>query len=116
MSTFGLLGMNFKITLVDGSDIFYFFSARHGGSGSPRRWEGRGDRFVIENARRGVGWAFQDGRGREAGRVSATNWRGGAKYFFSGPKCPPSYAPQKLCSIKIPELNLSMTLGNPVDC
>ena len=79
--------------LVDVSDIFYFFSARGGGRGSPRRRPGGGDggSFFIEKPRRG---GLQDGRGREAGRVSAANWEfwggGGAKYFFSRPKCPPS--------------------------
>ena len=71
--------------LVDVSDIFYFFS-----SGGGR--VGRGGRSIfIEIPRRGGG--FEEGRG--AGKVSAANWGiwgGGAKYFFSGPKCPPRNA------------------------
>ena len=53
---------------------------------------GRGSVFLLKNARRGVS---RRGRGRWAGRVSVANWRigggGGAKYFFPGPKCPPSF-------------------------
>ena len=51
---------------------------------------GGGDRFFIENPRRGVS---RRERGRGAGRVSAANWGlggGGAKSCFSGPKFPPS--------------------------
>ena len=58
------------LILVDVSDIFYFFSARGGGRVSPRRRAGWGDRFFIENPRRGG----EAGRGRGAGRVSAANW------------------------------------------
>ena len=55
--------------LVDISDIFNFSA------------------IFIENPRRGVS---RRERGRAAGRVSAANWGGGgAKYFFSGPQCPP---------------------------
>ena len=39
------------------------------------------------------------GGGGGAGRVSAANWGffwgGGAKYFFSGPKRPPSFTPRQ---------------------
>ena len=39
------------------------------------------------------GWVSRRGEGRGGRRVSAANWGigGGAKYFFSGPKCPPSF-------------------------
>ena len=50
-----------------------------------------GGRLFMENPRKGGG--LQKGRGRGAGSVSAADWGigwGGAKYFFSGPKCPPS--------------------------
>ena len=66
-------------SLVD-ADIFYFFLLG-GGEGGVRgagRW---GDRFFIENPRRGGGWAPRE-------RVSAANWGiflgGGPKYFFRG--------------------------------
>ena len=48
--------------------------------------EGGGGRFLLK---------FPGGGSPVAGRVSAVNWGlggGGAKYFFSGPKCPPSFA------------------------
>ena len=40
------------LILVDVSDISIFFCSGRG-RGSPRRQEGRGDRFFIENPRRG---------------------------------------------------------------
>ena len=78
-----------EVNLADVSDIFYFFSARGGGRGSPRP-PGGGCRFLIENPRGGGGlqeWP----RGREGvcGKLGILGG-GGAKYFFSGPKCPPS--------------------------
>ena len=67
--------------------LFFFCSGR--GKGESRRRRVAGDRFFIEKPRRG---ALGTGG---AGRVSAANWEFGggggvAKYFFSGPKCPPS--------------------------
>ena len=54
---------------------------------------GGGGIFLLKIPGGGVS---RRGRGRGAGRVSAVNWRiwggGGAKYFFSGPKCPPRRA------------------------
>ena len=72
--------------------IFFLFSCSGRGWGSLRRHRG-GDRFVTEIP---GGGGFQEGGGG-AGRVSAANWGiflggGGAKYFFSGPKRPPSLA------------------------
>ena len=65
------------VSLVDISDILYFFSARGGGRGSPS------------------GGGVSGGGGPEgAGRVSVPNWvfflGGGPKFLFSGPKRPPS--------------------------
>ena len=59
---------------------------------SPRPPGGGGGRFLLKIPE-GGGGVSRSGRG--AGRVSAANWGfweqgGGAKYFFSGPKCPPS--------------------------
>ena len=58
------------ISLVDVSDIFYVFSARGRGRGSPWR---------------------QEGAGSGSGGCLRGILRGGAKYLFSGPKCPPSF-------------------------
>ena len=60
-----------------------FFSPQGGGKGSPRRREG-GDRFFIENPRRGGGSPGQEGpRGRESVCSDLGNFDGGeAKYFF----------------------------------
>ena len=66
--------------------IFFIFSARGNGKGSPRRWEGgRGDDFLLKIPGGGglpAGW----------GRGGARDWEGvcrefggrGAKYFFRG--------------------------------
>ena len=71
--------------------IFFIFFCSGRGKGESEA-PGRGeDRSFIENPRTGVS---RTGRGRGAGRVSAANLRfgGGAKFFFfSGPKCPPSF-------------------------
>ena len=71
---------------------FLIFSALGGGRGSPRSREGGGLIF-IENPRRGGGGFLQEGeglRGREGVCGELGNLGGGgAKYFFSGPECPP---------------------------
>ena len=77
---------------MDVSNIFYFFLLEGGEGGV--RGAGRGGKFgfLLKSQERGGG--LQEGRGgRGAGRVSAANWGwgGGAKYFFSGPKCPPRH-------------------------
>ena len=61
--------------------IFFIFFRSGGGEGAVR---GVGREGFIENPRKGGGGP----RGRGAGRVSAGNSAGGAKYFFSGPKFP----------------------------
>ena len=91
---FGILIDSLLIILVDVSDIFIFFLL---GEGEGRvRGAGRGGgggRFLLKIPR--GGGVSGGGGGRGAGRVSAVSWgiwgEGGAKYFFSGPKCPPSY-------------------------
>ena len=54
---------------------------------------GDGDRFFIENPRRGGGGSpAQEGpRGREGvcGKLGNLGGGGGLNIFFSGPKCPP---------------------------
>ena len=69
---------------------FLFFSARGGGRGSPRRQEGGGGIHFLLKIPGGGG--FQEGpRGREGVCGELGNLGGGgAKYFFSGPKRPPS--------------------------
>ena len=73
-------------SLVDVSDIFYFFSARGGGEGRVRGAGRAGVDFLLKIPE-GGGGGFPGGRGgRGAGRVSAANWGmgGGAKFFFFG--------------------------------
>ena len=69
--------------------IFVIFFLLGEGEGGVRGARGGGGSIFIENPTRGGGFR----RGRGAGRVSAANWGiwgGGPKYFFSGPKRPPS--------------------------
>ena len=78
--------------LVDVS-IFFIFSARGGGRGSPRRQEGGGIGFFFLKSQEGGG-GFQ--RGREGVCSESGNLGGGgAKFFFSGPKRPPRIGPLK---------------------
>ena len=78
--------MRAKFTSLGGRfGYFLFFSAR-GGEGESGATGRGGFSVFVKNPRRGR--VFQEGA---AGRVSAGNLEeGGAKYFFSGPKCPPS--------------------------
>ena len=68
-----------QVNLVDVSDIFIFFCLGKGKGEcvAPGR---RGGRFSIEIPTRGGGGEGPGG----------CLWGGGAKYFFSVPKCPPS--------------------------
>ena len=77
--------------LADVSNIFYFFLLGAGGGGSPRRQEWAGVGFLLKIPGGGGGGSPTRGGGRGAGRVSVGNFWEGAKYFFSGPKCPPSF-------------------------
>ena len=76
--------------VVDVSDIS-IFSARGGGRRSSRRQEGGGGSIFIENSKRGGGSPGGGGAEGAGGclRQIGVLGRGGAKYFFSGPKCPP---------------------------
>ena len=58
---------------MDVSDFFFFLLGEGEGESEAPGREGGGDRFFIENPRRGGG-ASRRGRGRGAGRVSAANW------------------------------------------
>ena len=86
----GLVRPNFSLfILVDISDMFYF-SARGSGKGVRGAGRGRGDDFLLKIPGGGGvpgGW----GRGGEGLGGCLRVIGGGAKYFFSGPKFPPSY-------------------------
>ena len=91
---------------MDVSDLFYFFPA-WGGEGEFEVLGGGGSWFFFLKIageggctrRQGFQEGFRRGRGRGAGRVSAAYWGiffgGGPKYFFGGPKRPPSQSPTK---------------------
>ena len=69
---------------------FLFFSCSGRGKGeSEAQGGGGGLDSLLKIPQAGEG--LQEGEGRGGGRVSAANWGigGGAKYFLSGPKCPP---------------------------
>ena len=79
-------------SLVDVSDIFYFFCSGEGRRGCPNCRKGGVD-FLVK-----IPGGGSRGRGG-AGRVSVANWGirgGGLNFFFAGPKCPPSltFVPQ----------------------
>ena len=72
---------NFKIILVDVSDMFCFCCDRGRGRGSLRRQKG-GVVFLLKIPGKG-GSPRREGGGRRAGRVLAGNWGGmGLKCFF----------------------------------
>ena len=81
-----------KPALVDVSDIFYFFFARGGGKGESEAPGAVGCRSLLKFPGGGEFFFFFRGgegpRGREG--VCGELVGGGAKYFFFGPKCPPS--------------------------
>ena len=65
--------------------------------GSPRLWGvGGGFGFLIESPKGGVSrTGGAEGPGGCLQHIG--EFGGGAKYFFSGPKCPPSEKPRKEC-------------------
>ena len=82
-----------KSLLVDVSDLFYFFSVpgRAQGRRRSRRFPGWPVLIKIEGMG-GGGLSEEEAREREGRRGNVCGEVvGGAKYFFSGPKCPPSY-------------------------
>ena len=85
---------------MDVSDIFYFFSPRGRGRGCPRRRDGGGGDFSMENPRRGVSrWVGAGGRG--AGRVFAENLGGGGlNIFFRGRNAHQEADKKKKCNSK----------------
>ena len=65
--------------------IFFIFSVRERGRGSPRRREGGGGRDVLLSKSQEEGVPGRVGaRGRGAGRVFAGNCAGGLNFFFRG--------------------------------
>ena len=71
-----------KMVLVDVSDIFYFFLLGGGERGA------RGAKIGFLRKIPGGGRVPTRG-GEGPGGWLRGAWGGGAKYFFSGPKCPP---------------------------
>ena len=76
-------------------EYFFFFSARGGEEGVRGRGEAGGVGFSLKIPR-GGGVASPGGGGAEGAggclRRIGDFWGGGAKYFFSGPKGPPSHS------------------------
>ena len=88
---------------------FLFFSPRGRGRGCPRRRDGGGRIFSGKSQEGGLPVGGGGGaRGRE-GVCGEFGGGGGAKYFFSGPKCPPScgchgfFGPDKLVQDRKPQ-------------
>ena len=76
--------------------IFFIFFCSGEGKGESEALGGGGGRFFIENLRRGGG-VLPAGRGGGGPGGCLRGIRGGgAKYFFSGPKFPPSKAPTRV--------------------
>ena len=75
---------------MDVSD-FFIFSARGGRGEFEAPGRGGGDRFLIENAKRGGFPGGEGPRGREGVCGELGNFLGGGGLnIFSGPKCLPS--------------------------
>ena len=81
-----------ELFLVDVSDIFYFFLLGEGEGEVRGREGGGGDRFCIENPRRGGGVSWWEGAEGPGGSAAKWGTWGGLKFFFPGPKCPPNFA------------------------
>ena len=86
-------GFALSCWILGGRSGYFYFFARGRGRRSPSRWEGGG--FLLKIPGRGG----SPGRGAEGpgGSFRQIFW-GGAKYFFSGPKCPP-----RIFSRQLPE-------------
>ena len=85
----------FKISSVDVSDIFYFFCS--GGEGKGVRGAVRvgGVGILLKMPGGGGGGLPKNGEGDKGpGGCLRGIGVGGAKYFFSGPKFPASFAPR----------------------
>ena len=70
---------------------FFCFSARGGGKGSRGAGGRWGIGFFLKNPGEGGPPGREGPKGREGVCSELGNFGGGAKYFFSGPKCPPRY-------------------------
>ena len=78
--------------------IFFIFSARGRGRGSPLRQEGAGVGFLLKIP--GGGGVFSHEGGGGAGRVSAGNFGGGGLNIFWGVEMPNKFWN---CPILLPE-------------
>ena len=77
---------------VDVSDIFYFFFCFGAGEREEASEEvAGGGRFLIK-IEGGGGGSEEEAREGEGRRGNVYGEGGGAKFFFSGPKCPPRKA------------------------
>ena len=74
---------------MDVSDIFYFFCLGEGKGARGARKGFGGVSILLKIPGGGGSPRREEGGGRGTWRVSAGSL-GGAKYFFSGLKCPPS--------------------------
>ena len=74
--------------LVDVSDIFYFFFSGAGEREEVFDGDGQGSRFQFKIE--GGGLSEEEAGGGEGRWGNVCGEGGGAKYFFSGPKFPPS--------------------------
>ena len=81
--------------MADVSDIFYFFFCSGRGKGESEAAGRGGVDFALKIPEGGGSPGGAEGsRGREGVCGQLGIWGGGgAKYFFSGPKCPPSKGP-----------------------
>ena len=77
--------------------LFFSFPGRGRGGWCPRRWLERRYFFKREGGGGGSEEEAREGEGRW-GNVCGEGG-GGAKYFFGGPKCPPSFIKQMLFNL-----------------
>ena len=89
------------LSLVDISDIFYFFSARGSGRGSLGRQGRGGVGFLLKIQGEGGGLPEGGGGHERAGRGSAANLGGGGlNIFFRGRKVHQEMVPSKTDQLK----------------
>ena len=110
------LGWNFG--LVDVSDIliFLYFSHRRGRRGSPKRWEGGVDFYW--NSQKGGGSPGRggaEGPGKCLRQIVESGGEEGFFFFFSGPKCPPSFGFPSIPGVT-PRISLRIGLSYGLGC
>ena len=81
----------FTVSFSPFTSSWLFFLLGGGEGDSSRRQEEGGGWFLLKIPGGGVSRAGGGAQGRWGGRVFGNWGEGGSKYFFSGPKCPPSY-------------------------